>query len=194
MNADQKVQGAFTAGPGPKPPRWSQPASPAGAGQQRPATPYIELPIAELRFAHNDQAERFGRPPKQENRCILQLAVELLSRQKSIDDVPTLNACLHEGLWWSRTGNRRLGALRLVHRFAPRRFPKVRARYVDVDDTFVYGTCGRAPKLTTSRNGESCRGRWMLIRETGEAIGPAPPHIGEYGADLLTLLPLDAFR
>mmetsp|Transcript_79897 Transcript_79897/g.185508 ORF Transcript_79897/g.185508 Transcript_79897/m.185508 type:complete len:334 (+) Transcript_79897:1-1002(+) len=151
----------------------------------------MELPTANVRFAHNDQSERFGHGlrPDPVGGCLLQLAVELLTGLTLPTQVPEFTVCWHEGHWFCRSGNRRLAAFRLAQRFAPDRFARVRVRAVATDDAFVHGVNGKRPKLTTHQNGERCMGHWLVIRETGELVGGGRPGLEEYGADLLSLLP-----
>merc|ERR1719401_2673133 len=104
--------------------------------------------------------------------------------------VPTFRLCEHEGLWYTYTGNRRLAAFRLVHRFAPKRFSHLILPSVVADDSFTRGSDRRRQKLTTAKNGAECQGQWLVIVDTGEAVGRALPGVGEYGHDLLSLLPL----
>jgi len=159
--------------------------------------PLVSLPIAEVRFAHNAQSERFGKGGWEQGshaRSILQLTVELLAGATDPEAVPAFAVCQHEGLWYCRSGNRRLAALRLAQRYDPHRFRQVRVQAVQVDETFVNGTWGRIPKLTTHWNGEACEGRWLMIRETGEAVGWDEPGAPEYGADLLQLVQPSAKR
>mmetsp|Transcript_123482 Transcript_123482/g.348994 ORF Transcript_123482/g.348994 Transcript_123482/m.348994 type:complete len:514 (-) Transcript_123482:75-1616(-) len=150
----------------------------------------LELPIQEVRFAHDAQSEHFGKWHEHTDtrQTLLQLAVELLAGLTWADSVPEFTVCHHEGHWYCRSGNRRLAAFRLAHRFAPQRFGQVRVKVVPVDDAFLHGTLGRLPKLTTSRNGPKCFGRWIVVRETGEAVGHGWLGTAEYGADLLALL------
>jgi len=150
----------------------------------------LALPISEIRFAHNDQYERFGRGLQHhqlEDRGILQLAMELLAGVTRLEDVPLFDVCLHGSRWYCRTGHRRLAALRLVRRWAPAQFRTVAVRVVDADKAFLEGTRGR-PKLTTHRNGADCEGRWLEIRETGEAVGRDAASVAEFGSDLFRLV------
>lgn len=146
------------------------------------------LPISQLRFAHNDQSEHFVHGDK--DCSILQLAVELITGLTRLEDVPVFTVCWHADQWYCRSGNRRLAALAMAALFAPHRFHFVWVRRVPTDAAFLYGhASGGRPKLTTHLNGADCQGRWLLIKETGEAVGcptclMAPP----FGADLLFLL------
>lgn len=146
-----------------------------------------EMPVAAIRFAHNDQSERFGSSQNLEQRSILQLVVELLSGLKQLKEIPIFSVCQHEGRWYCRTGHRRLASLRLANRWAPGGFERVSVQAVEVDKIFLSGKHGR-PKLTTHLNGQDCDGRWLMVRETGEAVGREAQGIGEYGSDLLALL------
>eukprot|EP00929_Paragymnodinium_shiwhaense_P071384 TRINITY_DN36299_c1_g2_i4.p1 TRINITY_DN36299_c1_g2~~TRINITY_DN36299_c1_g2_i4.p1 ORF type:complete len:549 (+),score=124.50 TRINITY_DN36299_c1_g2_i4:94-1740(+) len=176
---------------------------PAELGYQKPEAPRLarhhgeaeigsrlELDVCEVRFGHNDQSEIFGRP-QSKSTSILQMSVEMLSGLLSKFQIERFDVCNLEGKWYARTGNRRLAAHRLASRFAPGRLKKVTTNVVKVDRIFVRGHEGKAPKLTTFRNGKHCEGRWLFIRETGEPIGFSYPDEGmeEYGADLLSLLP-----
>jgi len=163
-----------------------------GAPSGRPGQ-LLELPILEVRFAHNDQSEHFahGGPGGLGTKgSLLQLAVELLTGLTPLSSVPLFTVCRHAGQWFCRSGNRRLAALRLAARFAPDRFDSVYVKVVSTDDIFLHGSNGRSPKFTTHLNGSSCQGRWLVIRETGEVVGRegAKAGIREYGADLLGLL------
>lgn len=149
------------------------------------------LKISEIRFAHNDQSEHFVHCTQ--DCSILQLAVELLTGLTPLEKVPPFNVCSHDGEWYCRSGNRRLAAFMLAATFAPSRFCCVWAKIVPTDSVFLYGANGR-PKLTTHLNGEACKGRWLLIKETGEAVGvPSALNAPPYGADLLALLPQPSF-
>jgi len=154
----------------------------------------VNLPIAEVRFAHDSQREHFGHLASQQStaprRSVLQLAVELMMGMTLPDQVPTFRVCLHEGRWYSYSGNRRLAAFRLAGRFAPDRFTRLMLPVAQADDAFFRGTVGHQQKLTTARNGADCFGRWLVILETGEAVGRALPGCSEYGHDLLSLLPV----
>eukprot|EP00444_Apocalathium_aciculiferum_P070298 CAMPEP_0183579656 /NCGR_PEP_ID=MMETSP0371-20130417/144256_1 /TAXON_ID=268820 /ORGANISM="Peridinium aciculiferum, Strain PAER-2" /LENGTH=91 /DNA_ID=CAMNT_0025790181 /DNA_START=57 /DNA_END=328 /DNA_ORIENTATION=- len=83
--------------------------------------------------------------------------------------VPTFRACLHEGLWYCHSGNRRLAAFRLAHRFAPDQFTRLMLPVIAADDAFLKGDGNNRQKLTTARNGADCQGRWLFFLETGEA-------------------------
>lgn len=154
---------------------------------------YMELPLDDVRFAHDDQSEFFGRSSDQcthGGQSLLLLAVELLTNQTSQEDIPEFSVCFYSGNWYCRTGNRRLGALRLVAGFAPHRFQRVRVKVVDCDRVFLSGAPGRRPKLTTGKNGADCQGQWIFIRETNEALGYGGGRGSEeFGADLLAILP-----
>lgn len=150
----------------------------------------ILVPIGQLRFAHNDQSEHFVNT--REDCSILQLAVELVAGITPLEAVPVFDVCWHAGQWYARSGNRRLAAFALAALFAPDRIHSVWVRRVAADATFLHGnTNGGRPKLTTHFNGQDCEGRWLVIKQTGEAVGTdvsclsRPP----YGADLLMLLP-----
>lgn len=153
---------------------------------------YMELPVEDVRFAHDDQSEFFGRMTdrcSQNGESLLLLAIELLTGLTSAQDVPEFNVCFHKGHWYCRSGNRRLGALRLVSGFLPDYFKRVRVKVVNADTIFTQGAPGKRAKLTTHRNGADCEGQWMFIKETGEPIGHRGGHDSdEYGADLLSLL------
>lgn len=196
--ADVQVRGLL-AREGPSARERALPAPPATTCSRTEGTPvpqadgYIELPTHEVRFAHDDQSEHFGRGPQPTGggQSLLQLAVELLAGLTALEDVPEFTICRHQGQWYCRSGNRRLGALRLCRRFAPGRFGYIRVRAVATDKIFTHGAPGRRPKLTTNRNGEDCEGQWMFIRETGETVGySGGAGSEEYGADLLALLPI----
>lgn len=148
----------------------------------------IRLPVTDIRFAHDGQREHFGRNAA-EKRSILQLAVELLTGVTMPEQVPKFKVCHVNGNWYANTGNRRLGAFRLANRFAPHRFATIAVQAVPVDPEFFFGRPGMQAKLTTGRNGADCEGRWMMIWDTGEAVGRSQPGCNEYGADLLSLLP-----
>mmetsp|Transcript_117674 Transcript_117674/g.310867 ORF Transcript_117674/g.310867 Transcript_117674/m.310867 type:complete len:338 (-) Transcript_117674:20-1033(-) len=155
----------------------------------------IELPAMEIRFAHDSQREHFGHLAKGRassvQRGILQLAVELLMGLTAPDGVPTFDVCQHDGAWYSFTGNRRLAAFRLASLFAPGLAARLKARVCEANTMFF---CGQGPfpaRFTTARNGPECAGRWMVITETGEAVGRVVEgSYGEFGCDLLSLLPL----
>lgn len=151
----------------------------------------IELPIQEVRFAHDAQSEHFGRggmTGSGEGHTLLQLVIELLAGLTDPEAVPAFSVCRHEGFWYCRSGNRRLAAFRLAQRYAPGRFVHVRVQVVAVDHAFLRGT-GKLPKFTTHRNGADCFGQWLLVRETGEAVGRRwQGACDEYGEDLLSLL------
>lgn len=185
---DSKVKKMFTCGPfaGPAPRPIPQ-ITLSPACKNSPGS-MLELSIAELRFAHNDQSEIFAHNDYgSDMQSILQLAVELLCGITRPEDVPTFDVCVHEGLWYCRSGHRRLAAFRLAHRWSSGRLRRVKVRVVAVDNSFLKGTNGR-PKLTTHFNGPDCKGKWLLIKETGEAVGREMPGHEEYGADLLSLL------
>jgi len=157
---------------------------------QREKGELILLPISTVRFAHNNQSEHFVHG---DGDCsILQLAVELVTGLTPLEAVPAFTVCRHGNQWYCRSGNRRLAALSLAALFCPDRFHCVWVRRVATDATFLKGTRGR-PKLTTHLNGPECEGRWLVIKETGEAVG-SPGALNAlslvpYGADLLSLLP-----
>mmetsp|Transcript_135572 Transcript_135572/g.329558 ORF Transcript_135572/g.329558 Transcript_135572/m.329558 type:complete len:466 (-) Transcript_135572:97-1494(-) len=165
--------------------RWAPPPAAGVLGT------LLELPPEDVRFAHNDQSERFGHGWRSGpgGGCVLQLTAELLAGLTQPSDVPEFSACWHEGGWFCRTGNRRLAAFRLAQRLAPKRFERLRVRAVAADESFARGVGGKRPKLTTQQNGEHCRGRWLVMRETQEVVGCARPGLREYGLDLLALLP-----
>jgi len=161
---------------------------------------YLELAIDEIHFSHDGQSETFGKATEKSAReagwSLLQLAVELIAGVTAAEDVPEFNVCSYQGHWWCRSGNRRLGAFRLAHRFAPERIRRLRVKTVPCDTIFTHGAGpGRRPKLTTYRNdrpGEPCEGRFLLIKETGEycgLVGASRTDLQEHGADLLSLLP-----
>jgi len=155
----------------------------------------LALPTHDIRFAHDDQSELFGRGREREpaggGQSLLQLAVELAAGLTTPEDVPPFSVCPHDGLWFCRSGNRRLAAWRLAQRFAPARLANVVVKAVAVDPVFLQGAPGRRPKLTTHLNGPECNGQWLVVRETGERVGRDGGVTGEdeYGADLLALLP-----
>jgi len=162
---------------------------------------FLELSLADVRFAHSAQSELFGRSSdkgsQQDGESLLLFVVELLSGKKGPEDVPIFEVCRHMGLWFCRSGNRRLAALRLASRYRPDgRFDRIRVRVVPPDHIFLYGipSKNKRPKLTTHLNGEECQGRWMFVRETGESVGSGDGigGLAEYGADLLSLLPVQA--
>mmetsp|Transcript_14337 Transcript_14337/g.39579 ORF Transcript_14337/g.39579 Transcript_14337/m.39579 type:complete len:550 (-) Transcript_14337:170-1819(-) len=193
---DEEVRRLLPARPGGVPMR--PPSKPVAfeACAAPVATGTVELPIPEIRFAHDCQREHFGHIVAGDSegyyKChgsFLQLAVELLAGRTRIEAVPTFSVCFHNGHWHCYNGNRRLAAFRLAHRFAPDRFARVMVKAVPVDDAFLKGTNGVQPKLTTCRNGTECNGTWLVVRETGEAVGLELPGLDEYGADLLSLLP-----
>jgi len=141
--------------------------------------------ISDLRFAHNDDTELF-----QDQRSILETAVELLSGKTSCERIQHIEVCRHEERWYCRTGNRRLASYRLAQLAAPHRFSTIPVAVKEVDHAFLTGGL-RRPKLTTDRNGVGCAGQWLVIKETGETVGQLPSleHDSEgYGADLLWLL------
>eukprot|EP00928_Gymnodinium_smaydae_P055432 TRINITY_DN38986_c0_g1_i1.p1 TRINITY_DN38986_c0_g1~~TRINITY_DN38986_c0_g1_i1.p1 ORF type:complete len:881 (-),score=219.37 TRINITY_DN38986_c0_g1_i1:254-2830(-) len=158
----------------------------------------VNLAIPSIRFAHHCQRELFGHLSAAHNctvkRSILQLAVEFVVGLTQPADVPTFRVCLYNGQWYCHSGNRRLAAFQMAHAFAPERFGRLVVPMASADEAFLQGKANHMPKLTTARNGEDCLGRWMFIRETGEAVrqvGQAlpPKCTGEYGHDLLSLLP-----
>jgi hypothetical protein len=153
----------------------------------------VQLPIDEIRFAHDSQSEHFKSDdetePDEQYQSVLQLVIELLLGVTSPEAVPAFSVCRHEGLWYCRSGNRRLAAFRLARRFAPKRFERISVELAPIDDAFLCGRGATRPTFTTHRNGHECNGQWLFIRETGEAIGRTWPGLNEYGADLLSLLP-----
>ncbi|CAK0873706.1 unnamed protein product, partial [Prorocentrum cordatum] len=159
----------------------------------------IELSITDIRFAHDSQREHFGHLAKAKasavQRGVLQLAVELLMGLTDPRKVPKFNVCRHDDLWYTFTGNRRLAALRIASLFAPDLIPKLRLRVCEANEMFF---CGQGPfpaRYTTGRNGPECAGRWLIIKETGEGVGRVlEGDFGEYGCDLLSLLPLPERR
>eukprot|EP00811_Abedinium_folium_P021959 NODE_3119_length_2089_cov_9.680428.p1 GENE.NODE_3119_length_2089_cov_9.680428~~NODE_3119_length_2089_cov_9.680428.p1 ORF type:complete len:575 (-),score=86.70 NODE_3119_length_2089_cov_9.680428:288-2012(-) len=156
---------------------WSAPrAYPSGLSSD-----VLELPIGDVRWAHDRQSERFGKGTQLFG-SILQLAIELIGGLTDVGAVPLFDVCRHEKHWYCRSGHRRLAAFCIANRFAPR-LRTVKVRKVDLDETFTNGTFGRTPKLTTHRNGEDCEGRWMVLRETGESVSAEEGYL--YGADLL---------
>merc|ERR1712129_90237 len=174
----------------------NMPASPPLAKRAAPGQ-RLRLPVSDLRFAHNDQSERFGNISSYKDSSggsILQLTAELLAGLTDPAGVPTFSVCWFEGHWYCRTGNRRLAAFRLAHLLAPRRFRDIDVWVVEADTVFVRGAPGKRPKLTTNLNGARCLGRWLVIRETGEVVGQGhgKPGHAQYGVDLLALLPLAA--
>jgi hypothetical protein len=178
---EEALELRFGETPPPPPPR-PEPAE-SGRGDM------ILLPISDVRFAHNDQGEHFVHCTK--DCSVLQLAVELVVGITPLEAVPTFTVCWHAGHWYCRSGNRRLAAIALASLFAPHRFHAVWVRAVATDPIFLRGpsSTGR-PKFTTNLNGIDCEGRWMLIKETGEAVGhPSVFDVPPYGADLLALLP-----
>lgn len=190
VHADREVLKLFTGSDLAYPPQQSNALS-SFATNGKPGQ-FLKLPIAEVRFAHNDQSERFGRGPciDPSGGSVLQLAAELLAGLTDPSSVPAFSVCWHEGHWFCRSGNRRLAAFRLAHSLAPERFRHINVWATATDDIFVHGAAGRRPKLTTHYNGPNCQGRWILIRETGEAVGAIEPGgPAAFGADLLALLP-----
>merc|ERR1719223_1263396 len=165
------------------------PAKHAAPGQR------LRLPVSDVRFAHNDQSERFGNIRAYNdtsNGSILQLTTELLAGRTDPANVPTFNVCWFEGHWYCRTGNRRLAAFRLAHLLAPKCFRDINVYVAPTDTVFFRGAPGKRPKLTTNLNGAHCLGRWLVIRETGEVVGHGKPDHAQYGVDLLALLPVAA--
>ena len=161
----------------------------------------VNLFIPDICFSHDSQREHFGvAKAKGEDHCrgVLQLAVELLLGITLPGEVPAFCVCNHAGMWFCYSGNRRLAAFRLAHRFCPDRFTRLMLPAVALGDgdsdtrrDFLDG--GRfQKKLTTGRNGPKCCGQWLLMIETGEAVGRSLPGCAEYGCDLLELLPLKA--
>lgn len=149
----------------------------------------IELAPEEVGFGHDAQYELFGGARDgAEPRSILQTAVEIASGLTPVEALPAFTVCRHESRWYCRTGNRRLAALRVARRFRPERCGRLRVTVVPADDGFLHGTWNRGPKLTTQRNGIDCCGRWLVVRETGEAVGWEDPDCAEYGSDLMALL------
>lgn len=149
----------------------------------------IELAPEEVGFGHDAQNELFGGARDgPEPRSILQTAVEIASGLTPVEALPAFTVCRHESRWYCRTGNRRLAALRLARRFRPESCGRLRVTVVPADDGFLHGTWNRGPKLTTQRNGIDCCGRWLVVRETGEAVGWEDPDCAEYGSDLMALL------
>jgi len=188
--ADRTVREMFTSGPSDGPsPRPLPPVEQAPA-YRNPPLGLLEVPIAGLRFAHNDQSELFAHNDRGNDlQSILQLAVELLAGATKPEDVTMFDVCVHEGLWYCRTGHRRLAAFRLVHRWSSGRVRRVRAKAVNVDNIFIKGSSSSGrPKFTTHLNGRDCKGRWLAIKETGESVGREEPGREEYGADLMALL------
>lgn len=186
--ADRTVREMFSCGPFDGPAPRPIPAIKLSPPYRDQPCGMVELPISELRFAHNDQSELFAHNTQGTDiQSILQLAVELLCGITKPEDVPTFDVCVHEGLWYCRSGHRRLAAFRLAHRWSSGRLRRVKVKVVAVDTCFVKGTSGR-PKLTTYLNGKDCKGKWLMIKETGEAVGREEPGHEEYGADLLSLL------
>jgi len=178
---DEALEVPFRALP-PRPP-----VKPEDGQKEKAKDELILLPISAVRFAHNNQSEHFVHGDG--DCCILQLAVELVAGLTPPEAVPLFTVCRHADQWYCRSGNRRLAALSLAALFAPERFHCVWVRWVATDSVFLHGKGGR-PKLTTHLNGADCEGRWLIIKETGEAVGcsgalKAPP----YGSDLLSLLP-----
>lgn len=78
-------------------------------------------------------------------------------------------------------------ARHLGHRIAPERVKYSMAQPVAVDEAFTHGVHGKRPKLTTILNGDHCRGKWIVIKETNQGIEHSQRRI-EYGLDLLQLL------
>eukprot|EP00746_Dinoflagellata_sp_MGD_P019797 gnl/MRDRNA2_/MRDRNA2_146042_c0_seq1.p1 gnl/MRDRNA2_/MRDRNA2_146042_c0~~gnl/MRDRNA2_/MRDRNA2_146042_c0_seq1.p1 ORF type:complete len:613 (-),score=128.66 gnl/MRDRNA2_/MRDRNA2_146042_c0_seq1:42-1880(-) len=147
------------------------------------------VPVRHIRFAHNDDTERFRhKGDKVMMRGILQLACELLTGQKSPEQVEIFDICKHRGNVYTRTGNRRLAAYRLAHQMLPEAFNMVQVRLMETDQAFLHGTAAGKPKLTTYENGSDCEGRWMYIRETGEAVGHGFGAGLPFGWDLLSLI------
>lgn len=179
----------------------------ATAAQERLAGPVNALPQPHgdemdlnplaVRFAHNDQSEKFGYEGS-DLESILATVVELLTGQIQGASLPRFDVCLHEKQWYCRTGNRRVACWRMAHRYDPERFSHVRVKEVVADKVFTQGGTGKRAKLSTFRNdvkGVKCEGRWLKVRETGEHIGfnVAGEEAPEYGEDLLRLL-LPLFR
>jgi len=163
-------------------------------------------PIGELRFSHDQQSEVFTHDEGQDghNRSILQLAVELLSGEKSPHNIKYFDVCYWEDKYYCRSGNRRLVAYRLAHRFSPTKFAHVEVKATKVDNIFHsggwVGNHNKRAKLSTQNNGENCEGRFLWIKETQEVAGHGydPKDIGfnpeHYGVDLLNILPSVARR
>lgn len=188
--ADARVKAAFVSSRPPQQPRSAAPEMSHSPLKRQMPRNRLRLLIKEIGFAHNDQSERFGGSSGKdlEERGVLQLAVELSAGVTKAEGLPIFSVCHHEGVWYCRTGNRRLAALRLAHRFAPERVQDIVVDVTDADTVFLHGAEGRRPKLTTDRNGPNCRGQWLFIRETGERIGIEQPGAPEYGSDLLSML------
>jgi len=152
----------------------------------------VELHITDIRFAHDSLRELFGHLHTEKctemERSVLQLAVELLAGITLATEVPAFRICRHGGDFYCHSGNRRLAAFHLAHRFAPERFGRLALPYVSTDQEFLHGTEKFQRKLTTSRNGSHCQGRWLVFKETGEAVGHVLPGHRVYGSDLLSLL------
>eukprot|EP00746_Dinoflagellata_sp_MGD_P148521 gnl/MRDRNA2_/MRDRNA2_80710_c0_seq1.p1 gnl/MRDRNA2_/MRDRNA2_80710_c0~~gnl/MRDRNA2_/MRDRNA2_80710_c0_seq1.p1 ORF type:complete len:928 (+),score=166.37 gnl/MRDRNA2_/MRDRNA2_80710_c0_seq1:58-2841(+) len=151
---------------------------------ESPCGKHLNLPIGQVRFAHNDDTESY----RDKERAILQTAVELISGATDSSAIPGFTVCWHQNHWFCRTGNRRLAAFKLAQLFKPS-LSTIKVQVVKADAGFTEGIgvrCGR-PKLTTQLNGEDCEGQWMFIRETGEGIGPHTDAYA-YGLDLLELL------
>ena len=142
----------------------------------------------QVRFSHNDQSETFGGgSQKREERSVLQTAIELAAGMTPVRMLPRIRVCWYDGICYCRTGNRRLAALQLAHRITPERVKYFMVQPVAVDEAFIYGVQGKRPKLTTMLNGDHCRGKWIVMRETNEVIGHSQRRT-EYGVDLLQLL------
>ena len=151
----------------------------------------MELHIMQVRFSHDDQSERFGGGiVEYEERSVLQTAIELAAGLTKVSALPRIRVCWHEGHWYCRTGNRRLAALHLAHGIAPEHVSHFTVEAVATDQAFTHGVHGKRPKLTTARNGGHCRGKWMYIKETDEAIGNVERD-RKYGLDLLQLLAIE---
>eukprot|EP00427_Karlodinium_veneficum_P002685 CAMPEP_0169169200 /NCGR_PEP_ID=MMETSP1015-20121227/61402_1 /TAXON_ID=342587 /ORGANISM="Karlodinium micrum, Strain CCMP2283" /LENGTH=613 /DNA_ID=CAMNT_0009242009 /DNA_START=43 /DNA_END=1882 /DNA_ORIENTATION=+ len=153
----------------------SQTAPKYAAGPLIAQNGMVNLPIPQIRFAHDAQREHFGHLAaddcNESRLSVLQLVVELLMGQTLPGQVPTFRVCRHEGQWYCHSGNRRLAAFQLAHHFAPERFRRLMVPIAVADDAFLHG---KKQKLTTFRNGPDCLGRWMFICETGEPVGLTP--------------------
>ena len=153
-----------------------------------PGTRPKKMHIMQVRFSHNDQSETFGGGTKtREERSVLQTAIELAAGLTQVRMLPRIRVCWYDGICYCRTGNRRLAALYLAHRIAPERVKYLIVQPVAVDEAFIRGVHGKRPKLTTMLNGDHCRGKWIVIRETKEVVGHSQRGT-EYGLDLLRLL------
>jgi len=138
--------------------------------------------IEDLHFSHDTQTEKFTHQGK----TILATVLEVLSGEVRPEQIPAIAAVWHDGRWYASTGNRRLAAFRLLRIHAPEQFEKVKVTVADMEVNFLVGSQnGRRPKLTTSRNGEDCKGAWMRIAETGQWVGQSS---ATYAHDLLSVI------